>query len=362
MDTEMLDLDDGRSLSDLSISFPQTMNMLSGAEEIDDGGLGIFSCPVLSSPTSGSRTGSVAAADAGRSFFIDSLSGESSQVQAVRPCADDANRQAVRALKRTFQESESGRTISQEWMDVLQNFDDTGDAEVMYGDPNAIEIPSAEELLGIPDAANTLESLDSQNVQGGSSNSSVVFPAITTIYEDAINHDEVLNEVKVVTRMDAGRQIRVLLKPTSYQAKIIVERCYQAIKTVEENYIADATNLDAYMLSDCRTSSERPFPKPTTFAATRISTATGRILASLNPTSSTIDIRKLKERCTAGRYLARVHVPAPSRLLSPLHCLQSRLCTSLLNATFLLLSAGLIPPCIMLPLDAFSFRARHPAT
>ena len=215
--------------------------------------------------------------------------------------------------------------------------------------PNAIEIPSAEELLGNPEATNTSGSLDSQNVQGGSSNGSVVFPAIAAISEDAINFDQVLNEVKVETSTDEEGQVRVFLKPTSYQAKIIVERWYQAIKTVEESYIADATNQDAFRISDCRTSSERSFPKPTTFAATRISTATGRILASLNPSSSTIDIRLLKERCNAGRYLAHAHIPA-------------RLCTSLLNVALLLLSAGLNHPYVMLPLDAFSFRTSHPAT
>jgi hypothetical protein len=119
--------DNGRSLSELSIGFGQTMSLLSGAEEQDDGGLGEFTLSLFSNTHDGSRTGSY---DAGRSYSSDagrtgSLSNESVQIQTIRPHADEAGKEAVRALKRKLEESETAaRTGSQELADLIAGFDD----------------------------------------------------------------------------------------------------------------------------------------------------------------------------------------------------------------------------------------------
>lgn len=259
----------GRSLSELSIGISQTLNILSGAEEIDDGGLGEFAFSMFPN-NAGSRSGSMA--EAGRSFSAGSQSDEFAQIQTIRPHAEDAGRQTVRAVKRKIQESEAGaRTGSQELMEMLDGFDNSVYYDAPLEDPNALEIPAPGDL-GISEAS----------------------------FSSEIEARSVLENIKVFTSTDAEGKVTFHIKPTSFEAKIVMESWYHSIKLIETNFIADQTN-HKYGPGDCRTSSERPFPKPTLFSASRISAAAGRIFGSLSSSSSIIDIRALKERCPRGR-------------------------------------------------------------
>ncbi len=104
-------------------------------------------------------------------------------------------------------------------------------------------------------------------------------------------------------RTGADGQTRMVLKPTSFQARLLVIEWFESIRLIESNYLPDAPEPNR--LQQCRTMSDRPFPQPTDFTVRRISAGAGRLFGSLPPhPSGILDIPALTTLCRPGRSAA----------------------------------------------------------
>ena len=78
---------------------------------------------------------------------------------------------------------------------------------------------------------------------------------------DSSDAQRILDEIQACTRTGPDGGAVLYFRPTSFQARALVERLYNSIRHVESNYLDDVMGQQPRSIEDCRTSSERPFPQ-----------------------------------------------------------------------------------------------------
>jgi hypothetical protein len=293
----------GRSLSELSISWTQTADLILGVSDSsvdnpEDGGLGEFGeFPFsigIQAPSS--RTGSLSA---GRSYSQSSVQTDVPNIIPIRPHAENAFKETVRALKRSLETSESnGRTPSQEMQDAVSNYDDyvTRELSSNYGD---IEVDSAVDKAVVPPPEDLIPGLDQSSGFADTGEQVAVSIGGNTSNED------LLKDIYIEMRTGEDGETRMFLIPTSFQARLLVIQWYESIRLLEDNYLSavPGQNPEQNPLPHCRTLSDRPFPQPTEFTVRRIAAGAGRLFGNLQAgqSSAVIDIPMLTRLCRPGR-------------------------------------------------------------